>query len=437
MGIADFKRNLRMVSGVVHYDGLPPASRFSLQDLMSELYRLKHPYKPYCKQFTGSDIFLSILHPIAQFLTSGNGRTFVLVADKEGLKTVRKIATQMKRTRSRSREYPAEPMFYNPNMIIGDAGIASPADPTNWEPIDLIRLMDTRALRITLFKYISKRLVEYFQRDMGVRFRIVIDLCEKKNPIILTERGLQPVPDTYRPDGEGESALIRWLKIGCEQGWVSQFDTKRVHTVDTDEMMLLVLHFWDSPYLPNLIWQDWVTTARRTFFRVDNVVAALKRNGWTRERFVTACILSKCDYWDKQWLTSGISSAIIWYCAQHVPLPNGKFDSASSFLRLYRQIWSMRLQCDATDAAIRARTSSFKPRTRPAPFESHTEVYDPALAREVYKRTFVWLYTYWLDLKDIDHHIEATPYLAKLKKQRDDFRLECASSVDSVPSPPS
>jgi hypothetical protein len=297
----------------------PKNISYILQDPMTSLYRLRPKYGFSSSSsdgttFTGVHLYQSLMDAHHKFFedNSALAKLSIVSADKPKYKPVYKIMTTRERVTRflKGTDARGKPnTFYSKDCEIGDKGICVDGQ---WEEIDLGRLMNSRHLRSKMWAFIRKKAITD-EWCMGTN--LILDVSEDRGPLHITDWGVHGETKDYKSEyGEGDLSMIYWLKYVLRQP-DSAGHNILLYTTDGDLLPMFMFHTWDTDFHGTQVyWQDF----DNSYVHLNTLQASLKADNWTAARFMSFCIISGCDFFQKKWTTHNIGHDKMWQAMRTV-----------------------------------------------------------------------------------------------------------------------
>jgi hypothetical protein len=315
---------------------------------------------------------------------------------------------------------------YPSDCVIHDHAILHPPTSQTF-PLDISRLMISRDFRPRLWEYIERMILEdpiwplhtnliFEWRMTGPRLlRYDFDKLKRF-------QWYEMLPDCHNGLGEADPAVIWWI-LKILESYPNDECRFILKTRDSDTLPLAVKHFWNLPTKQREIY--WIhekdgyvnlnelLTILQTPIAITSSTKVMVRSNsepnanlaphirWTPELFTAACIISGCDYYDKDKTTHRIGHDTIWEALHIIGTWITKpFDTPEGFSEFIRSIWGRHYQCsDRTTAApsfqwLKERACDKK--TKKTTTIIHCPLSDDVL-RPAFEE-FKFVFNYWMTL---------------------------------------
>jgi hypothetical protein len=269
-----------------------------IDDVLTRFRRLRSPNNN--GLFTGDELLKEFMRPVLYHMRAG-AAAYVAICDDFTNVPQQKHAEQARRSAGNNRAPPYTPADY----MLSSAGIVNMDDPTHQYkamPINLESLLNTRTLRVRLWQYIKRRLVEVKTTEYINNFQIVFEY-EKAGPELL--------PDTYdwpaswkQPHNHGEADMSMVY-------WAHKYHDKPVviSTIDTDILPIAFNYIARKQRQMPLWWQYEDQKSHQLLF-VDMLMVYKKLN-MPSNVFCLACIIAGNDYVEKKPMAHRFNAELI------------------------------------------------------------------------------------------------------------------------------
>jgi hypothetical protein len=232
-----------------------------------------------------------------------------------------------------------------------------PSSPTV-ESIDIDRLLHSRAVRLSFQRFLMDSLTTRTAdiaaaKGWPANARLIVD-CEEgvflwrvhpwtghlmrcdAHSVTMTEENREWLVDmsSFRNQlGEADLAAVFWTAALLRQ---SPQTGARVISVDTDHAMLQTYHFWDAlrAKTATIVWDNDKTIQ----LHLAPFVTSLTNLGYQRDTLICVGILSKCDYFEKNWATAQVGHEQLYLGVKNYMLAHKKPDTSLARLECFREL---------------------------------------------------------------------------------------------------
>ena len=269
-----------------------------VEDLFSRIYRFS--VKQY--DIRGDEMYRRFAGPIHEFFANHRARLYVIAADKRRFVPHWKgDVHKIKRKRAIGR-YDASCSF------ISDEGVWNTNTKTV-DTIDIGELMRTRAMTGKLLTYLWYRLIRDSWPDHAtivmdfevspeqVQYQCADAKAWEMGPRVYAVHGDRGVYTEMKNSlGEGDLTAVWWVRRILA---VRPQSSICVWTRDTDQIALQSYHLWNMDQ--SRVWFNGDLLKKSPnakgdgLLHIGKLIRSLKRSGWSRQRFLGACILMGCD----------------------------------------------------------------------------------------------------------------------------------------------
>jgi hypothetical protein len=290
---------------IVH--ALPKGASVVFDDILVRLNKLAGVE---CMEF--SDAIAILVNPVVKFFRAPNARIAFVGVDGKNV-TARKRVTQEARAGSRAKRK----IFPYPDTVsCTDHGLYDSVTGRLSTTVDMARLACSRHIRHALVGVMWRELCKHSFPDHAFIFFDAFD----NQPVPMLHGGrITYVAAAAEISAEAEVRNVlraRQMLAHFRDGLVTIDGLPSVplnmvlKTVDGDTVPVVVRHFWDTVFPPGVT----LSFLHKADIHIDviNLIAMLKRHGWTWQMFTAACIMSETDYSFKAHYTSGVGREVAW-----------------------------------------------------------------------------------------------------------------------------